>query len=271
MFSSARISVAVVWLAAFLGSAGVARAGTAGAAFPLVSSCFDDADRLGEVSATDNVRVRYASVAGGTGGCYAVEVNKDGKTLTGFLVGASLPAIQQFESEVRKQKLLMPPPPPPPAPVETASAPAPSAKPEPPPAPPGPSSLAGLRGFDMYGRMVDLAAIPATHVIVYFWSPTNRKSTQVAEGMEGIYTHFSSPRKLEVVGVAATRDTDQLLRACQESEVVWPQILDRGGVANRFHVDPAKPYLLLDRSRKVVAAVSSPKELEAELRRIGLK
>ncbi|HEY3738350.1 MAG TPA: hypothetical protein VGL53_00825 [Bryobacteraceae bacterium] len=249
----------------------MARAETAGTAFPLVSSCFDDADRLGEVSAADSVRVRYASVAGGTGGCYAVEVNKDGKTLTGFLVGASLPAIQQFESEVRKQKLLMPPPPPPPAAVETAASVAPSPRPEPPPAPAGPSSLVGLRGFDMYGRAVDLAAIPATHVVVYFWTPANRKSTQLAEGMEGIYTHFGSPRKLEVVGVAAARDQDQLLRACQENEVIWPQILDRGQVASRYHVDPAKPYLLLDRSRKVVAAVASPKEMEAELRRIGLK
>ena len=47
--------------------------------------------------------------------------------------------------------------------------------------------------------------------------------------------------------------------------------LDRSQIASRFHVDPAKPYLLVDRSRRVLAAVASPKELEKELWKIGLK
>jgi hypothetical protein len=252
--------------ACLLGIATCARAQSSVATFPLVSSCFEDAERLGDVATTDEVKVRYASVAGGNGSCYAVQVTQNGKTLTGFLVGASLPAIRQFETDVRKHVPLLPK-----LEAPMAASLVATSKPEAPPPPPGPTSLAGLRAVDMYGRTVDLNAIPAANVVVYFWSASNRKSTQLAEGMESIYTQYGSPRKLEMIGFASALNMEQLQRACQESEVVWPQILDRGQVASRYHVDPAKPYLLLDRSRRVVAAVATPKELETELRRIGLK
>ncbi len=246
----------------FLGSLAFASAETT---FPLLTNCFEDAERVADVATSDDVRVHYASAAGGAKSCYAVQVSKEGRSLNGFLVGATLPSIQRFEDDVRRHV------PQPPAPA-VGLAKAALVPPAPESEPLGPTSLAGLKGVDMYGRGVDLNMIPASHMIVYFWSASNKKSTRTAEEMEYIHGQFGgSTQKLEIVGVATAKDVEQLRQVCLQTEVTWRQILDRGQIANRYHVSPDKPYILLDRSRSVVAAVASPKELEVHLRRIGLK
>ena len=237
-----------------------------GGSFPLLSSCFEDAERVSEVSSADAVRVRYASVAGaGNGKCYSVSVTKDGRSMNGFLVGAALPVIQQFESEMRKH---VPEAPRPVAPVEVASV--KREEPVAPPEPPGPRTLAGLRGWDIYGRSVDLNAMSEPNVVVYFWSANDRRSMRTAEMMDYIYGQYRS-KKLEVVGIATAESAEQLRKACEQHEVVWPQILDQGAIAKQYQVNAAKPYLVLDSARKVIASVASPKEIEIELRKLGLK
>lgn len=235
--------------------------------FPLLSNCFEDAEKISEVSAADSVKIRYASAAGGTKPCYAVQVTKDGRSLSGFLVAASLPAIDRFEADVRTH---VPQIPPPTQPVARPNSGGPAADPE--SEPPGPTSLAGLKGADLYGRSIKLSTIAASHVVVYFWSAMDKKSTQITEGMGYIHEQFAgSPNKLEIVGVATARNVDQVRQVCLQNEVTWTQIYDRDQLANRYHVRSEKPYILLDRSRKVIAAVATPQQLEIELRRVGLK
>src|SRR5450631_1530050 len=89
--------------------ASLALAATTDNSFPLMTNCFEDAERIAEVSASDSVRVRYASAAGGVKPCYAVQVTKEGRTLNGFLIGANLPAIQHFEAGIRKDVPQIPP------------------------------------------------------------------------------------------------------------------------------------------------------------------
>ncbi len=82
--------------------------------------------------------------------------------------------------------------------------------------------------------------------------------------MENVYEQFHA-RGVDVVGVASARSASQLLQVCRDNELVWPQIFDSGGIASRYHVDPAKPYLVLDQSRRVIASASSPLELDPVL------
>ena len=253
----------------FLGGCLWASLGTVSAetTFPLMTNCFDDGERVADVAASDPIRVRYASAAGGSKSCYAVQVIKGGRSLNGFLVGAMLPAIDRFEKDIRKHVPELQPARPPTPPAASAVA----GKQAPKPEPPGPTSMAGLRAIDIYGRTVDLNEIQARNVVVYFWSASDKQSVRTAEGMEYISTQYRSTKKLEVVGIAKASNLEQLQRAVGEAEAVWPQVLDRGQIADRYHVNAAKPYVLLDRSRNVVATAASPKELEIELRKIGLK
>jgi hypothetical protein len=249
-----------------IAAADVSRAGNPPETFPLVSSCFDDAERLGEVTASDDVRVRYASVAGGIGSCYAVQVRKDGKTSSGFLLDASLPAIQRFEADVRTHVPLAPVPEPPlrAALVAAATPRSDLALPE----RPEPTSLSGLRAADIKGNTVDLNALPARHLVVYFWSASDRKSVKAAEAMEHVHDQYASPQKLEFVGIATAKSLDQFQQVMSGSEATYPQILDRGRLADRYHINPARPFVILDRARNVVATVATPRDLAAELQKL---
>ena len=234
----------------------------AGNSFPLLSNCFEDGERLTEVTAADEIRVRYASAAGGVKPCYAVQVTKEGRMLTGFLMGARLPVIERFEEDIRKH---VPQAPPPVAVSRPASAP-PVAEPL-----PGPKTLSGLRAADINGNPVDLSAMPEKHLVVYFWSASDKKAIDAAEAMEGIHSQFAAPRKLEFVSIATAKSFEQYKRAAEGAEATWPQILDKAKLADRYHVDPAKPILIVDRARNVLTAVANPRDLIDELNRMGRK
>jgi hypothetical protein len=250
------------------------------AGFPLLKSCGEGSETVTIVSSSDPVQIRY-SFATDTGNCYAVTATIDGKPVDGYMAGGSRPgdstahpAIVVFEQEIRTHVPLIPPPPPPPpaAPKTLAAAPQPgiadaSIKKDPAPKKedaPLPLSFAGFRAVDIKGNRVDLSSKRALNIVVYFWSALDQRGIKKAEKMDQIYMEFRT-RGVDVVGVAAARNALALRQVCTDNEFVWQEILDSGGIANRYHVDPAKPYLVLDQSRNVIAAVGSPLELEAIL------
>ena len=100
--------------------------------------------------------------------------------------------------------------------------------------------------------------------MVFFWSARNARDIKKAEPIALVYEQFRR-FGVAVVGIAPAANSTQLLQVCRDSEFVFPQILDSGGIANRYHVDLSKPYLVLDQSRKVIAAVASPFELQPVL------
>ncbi len=206
-------------------------------------------------------------MSAGSGPCYAVTVTVNGNRIEGFLRGTDHPAIAAFDQDVRLHAAAIPDPPPPEPPkaaANSAPAPATAAAPKPapaePPAPEPPLNFAGFRAVDINGNRVDLSAMHARNVVVYFWSARDRRSIKNADQMELVYDEFH-PLGVDVVGIASAANANQLRQVSRDNEVVWPQVLDSGAIASRYHVNPANPYLLLDQSRKVIAAVSSPAQL----------
>ena len=246
-----------------------APSGPPAAGFPLTKSC-GASESIATVGAADSVKVRYSFFTD-VGICYAVTTSANGKSVDGFLMGNANPAlvhpgILAFEQEVRLHAAAIPPPPPPapPAPPVTAAA---TAPPKPPQAPvvkeppPTPLSFAGFRATDINGDRVDLSARHAPNVVLYFWSARTARSAAAGGSVEGIYESYHS-RGVDVVGIASAANASQLWDVCRANEVNWPQVFDSGGIASRYHVDMAKPFLLLDQSRKVIAAAASASEIE---------
>jgi hypothetical protein len=215
---------------------------------------------VGTIHASDSIKVRYSFVAD-VGTCYAVTVKADDKSMDGYLIGNAHPAIAAFEQDVQLHAaaIPVPPPPPPPAPASSTvaakpAAPAPIAKQEA-PAAPAPLSFAGFRAVAINGDRVDLNTRQrATNVVVYFWSARSERGIKAAEPMELLYDTYRT-RGVDMVGIAQAASRTQLSEVCGNHEFGWPQVLDSGGIASRYHVDPAKPFLVLDQSRNVIAAV----------------
>jgi hypothetical protein len=231
------------------------------ATFPVFKSCATGTDPVGTIRDSDSVKVRY-SFAAAAGTCYAVTVRVDDKSMDGYLIGNAHPAIAAFEQDVQLHAaaITVPPPPAPPAPPSSTvaakpAAPAPIAK-EAPPAAPTPLSFAGYRAIAVNGDRVDLSNQRAANVVVYFWSARSERGIKAAEPIELLYDTYHG-RGVDFVGIAQAANSSQLSQVCSSHEFGWPQVLDPGGVASRYRVDPAKPFLLLDQSRNVVAAVSS--------------
>jgi peroxiredoxin len=151
--------------------------------------------------------------------------------------------------------------PPPPAPPEDPKA----AKPAEPPAP-QPVSLAGFRGVDLNGQSVDLDRMKANTVIVYFWSPNNRRLSKDSEMLDYIHEQYEHSG-VQIVGVASGATASAVKQFCDQNEAIWPQVLDSGRLAQQYHVDPAKPYLVLDQQRNVVASVSSATQIDTVLQK----
>ena len=240
----------------------------AGARLPLLADCSNSAEVVASIDAATSIKIRY-SMAGDSGACYAVTATVDGKPLNGFLLGSAHPTVAQFERDSRSLiPEIPPPPPPPPAP---ATAPSPDKKPAPAEQAgadaSGPVSFAGFRAVDFDGRRIDLSASRAQNVVIYFWSPYGASSKK-AESMEGLYTTYHD-RGVDVVGVASGVSAAKLRDYCSQNEVTWPQVLDGGQLAARYHGDPAKPFLRLDRQRNVIAAASSPQGLGSALDQIA--
>jgi hypothetical protein len=230
------------------------------AAFPLTKSCGSGSAAVATLGVSDHVKVRY-SFMGDAGTCYAVTASIDGKSVDGYLIGAAHPDIAAFEQEVRTHAALIPQPPPPPPPAPAATAPAATsatpvvAKEVTPPAAP-PLSFAGFRAVDINGDRIDLSNRHAANVVVYFWSARTPRGIQNVEPMDAVYDNYHS-RGVDVVGIASAANSAQLTDVCRNHEIVWPQVLDSGGIASRYHVDPARPFLVLDQSRNVIASAPS--------------
>jgi peroxiredoxin len=257
------------------------------AAFSLLKSCGEVSEATTTIRGSDPVQIRYGfSTDAGT--CYAVTATVGGQTVDGYLLRleggreSQHPAIAAFEQELRKH-LPPTPVPDPPAPVPAASpTPAATAKiaasaassatatvsQEAPAQAPEPLSFAGFRALDISGDRVDFSLSHTPTIVVYFWSASDRRGIQKAGEIENVYEKYHA-RGVDVIGVASAGSASQLRKVCNENEFVWPQIFDTGGIASRYHVDPAKPYLVLDQSRRVIATASSATDLDPVLKMLA--
>ena len=230
------------------------------AGLPLLGSCDDTNDVKAAIRSTDTVQV-HSSLAGSGQECYSVTVSIDGQEMRGYVLGTGHPAIAEYERVRARQPVIMPYVPPPLPPPEDPKA----AKPAEPPAP-QPVSMAGFRAVDLNGQSVDLDRMKAKTVIVYFWSPSNRRIAKDAETLEYVYSQYQQ-NGVEIVGVASGSTTNAVKQYCNQNEATWPQVMDSGRLAQQYHVDPAKPYLVLDQQRNVVAALPSATQIDTVLQK----
>lgn len=261
---TSRFAGLAVWVAGTTLAAGClfAQAPEPGS-FALMKSCSAGAEAAATLHAADPVSVRY-SFSGDAGTCYKVIATIDGHSVSGYLIGAAHPAVQAFIHDVQSQAKIIPPPPPPAPPAA-----APAAKPldvevKPAPAPELPLSFAGFHAVAIDGWPVDLSRERAANVVIYFWSPRTRDGLKAADQISQIYDSFHT-RSVYFFGVATGTSRQQLRKAASDYELEQPQVLDGGGIAARYHVDPAKPFLILDQHRNVIAAESSAGALESIL------
>ena len=124
--------------------------------------------------------------------------------------------------------------------------------------------MAGFRAVDWQGNRVDLSAMHAQNVVVYFWSPSEKRVARKVDAMQNVSMTYQ-PRGVEIVGIVTGTNPSRFEQFARQNEIGGMQVLDSGQIASRYHVNPDKPYLVLDRQRNVIAAVSSPAELEAFL------
>jgi peroxiredoxin len=236
----------------------------AAADLALLASCSSDAEKIATIQSSDPLQVGY-SMAGESQMCYSVTVTVNGKAVKGYVLGAAHPTIAEFEREARTHVPEIPPPPPPlpAAPTAQATAPA-AAEPKAEPAKPEPVSMAGFRGVDWRGNRVDLNAMRAQNVVVYFWSPSDKRVARKVDAMQNVSMMYEL-RGVEVVGIVTGTNLTRFEQFAQQNEIGGKQILDSGQIASRYHVSPEKPFLVLDRQRNVIAAVGSTAELEAVL------
>jgi peroxiredoxin len=225
----------------------------------LLASCSDVTGVKATIQKSDAVRVRF-SMAGSGQDCYSVSASVDGRQVDGYLLGAEHPAIAEFERMRSRQPAIMPYVPPPPPPPEAEK---PAAVAAPPPVP-QPVSLAGFRGVDVNGRSIDLDRMKAKTVIVYFWSPGDRRAVKDAEMLDYVYEQYQ-PKGVEIVGVASGSTAAAVRQIAGKDEAVWPQVMDSGKIAQQYHVDPARPYVMLDQQRNVITTLSSANQIDAVL------
>ena len=224
----------------------------------MLASCSEPEKAGAMIHSSDELRVRY-SLAGYQQTCYAVTVTQNEKQINGYVLGAAHPAIAEFEREARTHIPEPPPPPPPPKPAAPASV-----KAE---LPEGPATFAGLRLVDVKGHRVDLDSIRAPNVVLYFWSPSNPRSARDVENLDGVYEQFRR-KGVEMVGIALGVGAQRARRAAEQDEAVWPIAADSGAIANQYHVNPERPYYILDSQRKVVASLKSSSEIGGALQKL---
>lgn len=237
----------LLFLALFQASA------TAPAAEPLRSGCSIDDQQIATIGVGDRVRVETA-LAGDEQTCYKVNLVRSGDTLTGYVLGESLPAVVDFVRHREK------------ASEEAAAADARRAREAPPkvvaksgepikPVDPLVSTqFADFTAQDASGKRVSLSGLNGKVTVVTFWSPGDKRSIGQLESVMPLYHQFHSSG-LAAVGVSMDPKASRVWQALDDVTLPFAQVPDTSGLAARYNVDPkAGKVLVLDANHRIVAA-----------------
>jgi hypothetical protein len=221
---------------------------------PILDACHDSASTIATLEATDQVTVRH-SVAGEAQPCYAISVVRSGTEFRGYLLGNSLPAIQEYEHRLASESRMFAAPPPPKLPVDRTIA--------------DPGPLAGRQfpqwtGADSHGRPL---AIPGNSklTLVVFWRPQSRTARLHAAGMNFLSAKFG----ITAVGLTVGSSVAQTKGALEDMTLSLPWTPDRSSLASEFSVDASKgTTLVLDPTGKILASSSDQAKLQAILTKL---
>jgi len=234
----------------------VALAVGAGAAVTVRDGCGEDASVVAKVEGRDHVRVLH-SVVGETSPCYAVILRHDGTDLNGYILGVTLPAIQEFERN-------------------RASAPAISAAP---PVEPATAIIAPVlpsigapfeawRGFDISGKRMEIAPASARATLVIFWAGGIKSSERLAKDVMKTESEFRA-KGLKAFGFIEAPGIGRAEYYLDDMGLDYPQALNRQNMAAKYKANPIRgTILVIDSSSRIVASSSDPKEIRAAVAKL---
>ena len=223
---------------------------------PLRDGCSADDSQIAVVGTNDSVHV-LGAIAGGDGECYHVDVTRDGKTTSGYLLGETLPAIAAFVAErerssserldaVAKQMALPPPSPP------SESAKEPSKEPI--------ETFENFSGRDLKGKPVSLNSLPGRIIIVQFWGPHGSSKNEL-ESLTQFYNQYKG-RGVGLIGLVMV-GPKYLGEALDDMILSFPEIPDPG-LAKRYGVNPSTgKTFVLDKSHRILASGSANDAIRA--------
>jgi peroxiredoxin len=226
---------------------------TAWAAEPLRSGCSPDNEQIATVSPSDQVKVLLAQ-AGWDSPCYKVIVTRPGQTLSGYLLGNTLPAIREFQSQRERASVAASEADARLALVQAATKDSAGTEPEKPKNPLISTKFEDFSGRDSRGKAVSLSGLNGRVTLLTFWSPKSASSQNELMRVMPLYNQLHK-NGLAAVGISMDPDGRQISSALDDRTPNWPQMADQSGLAARYHVDPrAGETFVLDASHRVVAA-----------------
>jgi hypothetical protein len=231
------------------------------ASVPVRDACDEDATVVASVQESDGIQIHHG-VVGETIPCYAVSVMQGGSEVRGFILGTSLPVIQEFERRRSLESRVAIPAPPPPAP------PAPGEKPAPAPLTPVGPPFEPWSGVDIRGKRLQIPQGSPKVTLVTFWSVESGAARRNVENLKKTESEFRT-RGLSSFGFMEAGSALRANYFLDDMGLDVPQALDRQKLAAKYNADPRKgTTLVLDSSNNVVAISSNPAEIRDAVSRL---
>ncbi len=241
------------------------------AAAVLRDGCSAYDQQVAVIGSGDQVVVDHA-IAGGDGTCYQIAVTHNGKSITGYFLGDSLPAIQAFVkerekiSEVRLEAIATQPLPAPVAAKPATGSPSVTTKESAPPPPP--EVFENFSGHTSNGKVVSLSGLGGRVIVLSFWSAKSGTSKSQLMGMVSMYRQYKG-RGLSALGVSMDPNPKHIDQALDDITLTWPQVADPGGLAARHKVDPRLGKIfVLDSAHRIVASGTTLAEVQPKIREL---
>jgi peroxiredoxin len=209
------------------------------------------------------------ALAGESQTCYKVILGRAGESLTGYVLGESLPAVAEFvrrrekisqesaEAEARRARMVVP-----------KAAATTSADPAKPADPLVSTQFEDFSGRDANGKRFSLSGLNARVTVVTFWSPASKRSIGQLESVMPLYNQFHASG-LAAVGVSMDPHATRVFEALDDITIPFSQIPDQSGLASHYQIDPrAGKTLVLDASHRIVAAGPMGPEIVKAVRQL---
>jgi len=233
---------------------------------PLRSGCSTDDQQIAMVSAADSIQVQMALAGEEPRTCYKVILGKPGQTLTGYVLGESLPAVATFvrlrekksreAAEAQARMSLAPPA------AKNGDKEAKAVDPN------LPSHFDDFSWRDVRGKAGSLSSLGGRVTLVTFWPPKSMRSRDELNAIEPLYNELRRSG-LAAVGVSMDPNPIHMNDVLDDTNFSWPQIPDRSGLAAQYHVNPKSgETFVLDASHHVVAAGPMGPEIEKTVRKL---
>lgn len=232
----------------------------ASASVPVRDGCTEDSTVLANVQDDEPIQVKHGMV-GEALPCYAVSVTQAGNEIRGYILGSSLPAIEEFERRRALESRV-------PVPVEPPSeAPAATEKKIAPPPPTGPS-FETWSGIALNGRRIRIAPGDAKVTLVTFWLAPSGMARRSVELMMKVSSEFKA-KGLQSFGMVEAVNSGRAKYYLDDMGLDFPQVMDRDRLAAKYNADPIKgTTLVLDRSNHIIASSSNPAEIRAAVTKL---